>query len=622
MFWIEKGITVFTIIFLNLTFLAVGHALHRLLKIRLSSTLEYLITSFGLGSGIVGIAIFIIGTTFGLSSTVIYTILFVLLSSSAYIAFNERQLIKNFISSFKPPKLQLAEKILLAVVISVFVYNLYRGLWPDVDFDSLWYHLTEPKLYLMWEKIKFIRGGLLYYSAMPQLVEMLYLVGMFVKGGIGAKLIHTFFGIWCFGLTYLWGKNLTKTTLGGLTSGLIFYVSNIVFWESKNAYIDLAVTFYISLGIYFFFKHVTKQIQHCHPELVERRQRFYLILSSTFIGFAIGAKLLSIYFVGIILLANLINSLFFQKKKLKVIVIESFIIGVIPALLWLPWGIYSYLNTHNPVYPLLEGLFNQNDWFSGTQLEGMGKIAWMKYQLGNLIRFPVDILHKDFGYSPVLIYGFFSSVLIFVRKKRFQIAGILFVLFLLLWNFTPARGGRFFLPITIMLTIFSSYFLNNISKKSNLHKWLIVLVVTTNSIVQFCIFNDSFKPNVWIYSAETEQEYLTTNVSQNMWTSYDYNGRVKYIVGDSKVLVYNVHNLFYVDFDFDEVSWTQLKHELYGDRLQIEKNVKADYDYLLIKRSSLEELAGELGIKGFSPGLYDLEYKDTFAEIKLFKINK
>src|SRR5690349_12761275 len=63
---------------------------------------------------------------------------------------------------------------LLILLVVMFVVNLVGALAPELAFDALWYHLTLPKVYLASQKILFVPGGLLYYSAMPKLSEMLY----------------------------------------------------------------------------------------------------------------------------------------------------------------------------------------------------------------------------------------------------------------------------------------------------------------------------------------------------------------------------------------------------------------------------------------------------------------
>ena len=79
---------------------------------------------------------------------------------------------------------------ILSILTTLVVINFIGVLGPEYAFDATWYHLTIPKLYLSHHSIFYIPGGLLYYSAMPKLTEMLYLVGLSLGNEIIAKFIH------------------------------------------------------------------------------------------------------------------------------------------------------------------------------------------------------------------------------------------------------------------------------------------------------------------------------------------------------------------------------------------------------------------------------------------------
>lgn len=84
---------------------------------------------------------------------------------------------------------------ILTILFSQVLVNLIGALGPELSFDALWYHLTLAKLYVTEHRVFHIPGGLLYYSSMPRLTEMLYTVALIFKNEILAKLIHWFFGI-------------------------------------------------------------------------------------------------------------------------------------------------------------------------------------------------------------------------------------------------------------------------------------------------------------------------------------------------------------------------------------------------------------------------------------------
>src|SRR4030043_1547860 len=85
--------------------------------------------------------------------------------------------------------------LIIVLLISQALVNLMGVFGPELSFDALWYHLTLPKIYLTWGRIFYLPSGLLYYSASPQLVEMLFIPALKFLGSWGPKLVHYLFGI-------------------------------------------------------------------------------------------------------------------------------------------------------------------------------------------------------------------------------------------------------------------------------------------------------------------------------------------------------------------------------------------------------------------------------------------
>ena len=55
---------------------------------------------------------------------------------------------------------------------------------------------------------------------------------------------------------------------------------------------------------------------------------------------------------------------------------------------------------------------------------------------------------------------------------------------------------------------------------------------------------------------ESRQEFLLEHLNFDFGDFYDADAEIKNLVGESgKVLVYDIHNLYYVDFPFDHQSW-------------------------------------------------------------------
>lgn len=203
------------------------------------------------------------------------------------------------------------QRIFLFLIFLAAGVNFIGAFGPELGFDALWYHLTIPKIYLALQQIKFIPGGLLYYSAMPKLGELLYLV--FGANDTFAHLIN-----WSFGIgTIIVIRKISKNWL----APLIFYATPIVGWLSGSAYIDLIRTFFEVLAFYMIIKHK-------------------YILAGIAVALAVGTKTFALGSIPILLII-----IFLKRGN-----ILKFLIPAI--LLSAPWFIVSYIWTGNPLYPI------------------------------------------------------------------------------------------------------------------------------------------------------------------------------------------------------------------------------------------------------------------------------
>ncbi len=219
-------------------------------------------------------------------------------------------------------------------LIIIFAGINFLGVFgPELGFDALWYHLTIPKLYLLWQEIRFIPGGLLYYSAMPKLGELIYMLGG--ADYLFAHLINWALGLGTVAIIYKISKNWLAP--------LIFYVTPIVGWLSGSAYIDLIRTFFEVLAFYFIFKNK-------------------YILAGIVIALAVGTKTLALGSIPILVLIIL-----FKRGNVIKFLGPAIILSA-------PWFIVSYLWTGYPFYPIGAGILDQSHNFVRPNISDLWKL--------------------------------------------------------------------------------------------------------------------------------------------------------------------------------------------------------------------------------------------------------
>ncbi len=410
--------------------------------------------------------------------------------------------------------------------------NLIGVLGPELGFDALWYHLTLPKLYLLHHKIYFIPGGLLYYSVMPKLTEMLYVAALLFSNEIGAKLIHFFFGVLTSIAIYSFSKKYTSQKYAFLAS-LLFYSNLVVAWESITAYIDLARTFFETLALYGFVR------------FVEFKKRKWLFLSAAMVGFAISVKILAF---GSLFIFTILLFMYKKEKLYKSTITSVLVYWLISNLVVAPWLLFSFVSTGNPFYPFFTNVYKAN----------------LDIHLLNPLQFILDVgelfLRSADPISP--FYAIILPLLIVFYKKFDRATKIITIysfLAIVVWYFTPRTGGgRFMLPYLPAFSILSAIAIKNAEHVKVLHKFLMILVIFIAfiSIGYRFIANAKYLPV--IFGKETKEHFLANHLSFSYGDFYDTDGFFKKkIMSNDNVLLYGFHNLYYVNFPFIDSSWVK-----------------------------------------------------------------
>lgn len=427
--------------------------------------------------------------------------------------------------------------------------NLVGAMGPEIGFDALWYHLTLPKLYLLEHKVFFIPGGLLYYSAMPKLGEMLYAIGLSFGSETYVKLMHFSFGLLSCIVLYKLSRKFVSPTLSFL-SVLIFYSNLVVSWESISAYIDLIRCFYEVIALYAF------------SFWVENKSTKYLFLSAIFIGFAIETKLLAVGSLVIFTILFFIHS--FRTKQDR----QRSMTGIpvywsLVLLISVPWFVFSYLHTGNSVYPFFTTLYPSMIDKNIFSLYAVVNDLWKLFVIG------------DDPISPIyLIVLPFLIVCLKKFNQREKLLIVYAVLALIIWYITPRTGGgRFILPylpaFSLLVVIVMRYF----QKQRYIYNIMIITVIflAVTTIGYRAIANAKFVPEV--FGKESKSDFLVKHLHFDFGDFYDIDGYfAKTISPKDKVLLYGFHNLYYVNFTFVDKSWVKK-----GDR----------FNYIAIQNTSL-----------------------------------
>lgn len=421
-------------------------------------------------------------------------------------------------------------KLNLFLLFFLIILNLFTVFSPEIGFDALWYHLTLPRLWLLKHQW-FFPGGLLYYSVMPRLTELIYIPLISISGSIGPKMIQFLSGI---GTSYIIYKISSKLGLNKLFSLLavnIFYITWLVSWQSGSAYIDLFRTFLETFALYFF---------------IENRKK----TGALFLGLAIGTKWLSLGSLAI-------YTLVFGLSILPISLLVS-----------LPWFLIAYHFTGNPVYPIFEPFLNQT---TPNLLSGIYRILCAPY----FLTFPFD----DF-LSPIIgsVLIFSSLSIIFSKNQLIRKLAIIAGLGACFSLFLNPPSSRFFLPYLPAASISGVYF---ISILPNIFKKYIYVIFSASFILVICLRLIAIQKYIpyWL-GRETQNQFLTKMSPKMPGTFIDSdNFVIDHIPANSRILINNLHNLYYFPLNFDHSSWA---------------NNSIQYDYLISEKENPSKINGDL----------------------------
>lgn len=486
--------------------------------------------ALGILIGIFSYIIFALGMMGLLTSEIVKftTVLYWICAGGVWIFLYRRGIIRNdsvrsMFCGFRKDKRHWMLGVLLLALSIVYAFG---ALIPERAFDALWYHLTLPKLYLAEHSISFIPGGLLYYSTMPKLTEMLYTASLAFGDDVLTRFIHYGFGVLVTASIFTYVRKYYSLFFALLAS-VIFYSNIVVGWESTTAYIDLARAFFEFLALW------------CFTNYIETRQKSWFVESAVMVGLAISTKLIAL---GSLVIFVALIFIVFQKNVLQKRIAKSALFVGTALVVPLPWFMFSFLSTGNPFYPI----------FSGYQLDSI-----------NIIRIFPDLLNvflrADDPISPLyiivlpLLYFTYRSM-----NKREKIFTWYCLLSLLIWSVTPKTGGgRFILAYLPALSVLSVMIIRLV-KSAYITKLLFVTVLGIGCITVIYRFVAQSHAIPVVMGRESRHEYLSQNLNYEFGDFYDSDSYFKTrIQQDDRVLIYGIHNLYYIDFPFVHESYVK-----------------------------------------------------------------
>lgn len=261
----------------------------------------------------------------------------------------------KIISWFKDPyNLSLAAIIILALVIRIYYFIITKN-------QPLWW--DEAEYMLKAKNIAFGTPDPSWWFGRPILFP--FLSGILFKLGLGEIGIRFFWVIMstaCIYLVYYIGKNTFSKRIGLIAASIMCF-SYIDLFYSCRLLVDLPEIFFVLLAYALFI----------NSEFLGKSKKYIwlvlpVLLVGTLIRFTVGLAIIII----LIYLLVVYDINIFKKKEWYISLLISFI-------LFIPYGVYSWIKYHNPLYVIITVLIGSNVDRSATQTPMSVLLTYLKY---------------------------------------------------------------------------------------------------------------------------------------------------------------------------------------------------------------------------------------------------
>ena len=218
----------------------------------------------------------------------------------------------------------------------------------SLEYDSLTYHLADPKIYLTHHRIIYLPWE--SHSNFAFTMEMLYTIGLSLHSIPLAKLFHFTMGLVSVAATYLIGKRV-HSALTGLAASLLFASLPLVFWEAGTAYVDLAAVAFGALSLLALIAWLVDQ----NPDPAWSR------VSVIMLAAMVSVKATSLVNVFLFAAAVVIVLYLRSKNPLKSIYAGG-AFAILSVAAGSVWYVKAWIVTGNPFFPFAYSIFGGKHW--------------------------------------------------------------------------------------------------------------------------------------------------------------------------------------------------------------------------------------------------------------------
>jgi 4-amino-4-deoxy-L-arabinose transferase-like glycosyltransferase len=277
------------------------------------------------------------------------------------------------------------------------------------EYDSIAYHLADPKLYISAHRIYPIYWE--HHSNFAFTGEMWYTFGLLFHSIALAKLFH-----WSCGLAAsLAIYRLAVRSLGqraAVVAVILFASTPLVFWEAGTAYVDLIATYFTTLTLLAL---AVGMAGDSSPSSVgtgaEERgvvgsSEAWLRLSAVLMGLTLSSKATAVTTLALLAVALLYWRAKVRKQPIGSVLGQVAVWCVIALVVGCPWYVKSIAYTGNPIYPFYFQIFGGKFWNhqNAVAYDASNAAFGLGHQPANLLLAPWNLVTYLMPGHPAPLY--------------------------------------------------------------------------------------------------------------------------------------------------------------------------------------------------------------------------
>ena len=416
------------------------------------------------------------------------------------------------------------ERWLIAFSAAVVLLDGVLAIAPPTSGDALAYHLTAPKLWLGAHRMFPIWWD--WPTFQPFATEMHYAYAQALWSGASAVVVGAGLGGYSAVCVYGFVRELAGRTAGAVAATL-WVAQGFFLWEATGGFVELALSAFVALAFWYLVAYLRS------PNGLDAA------LAGLALGIAASTKIQALLFAPA-LLAGLL-----ARGGRRTAVALAGATGVAVAL---PWYLRAWIQTGNPIYPLV---FGGRYWDKAAAADYTAE--WRGYGIHGIWHlpfFPFEFLlhtaHYERGYAfgPAL-FVLPVAALFLARRRRWVwwlAAGE--VAYLLVWWQAMHQITRYLLPALALSCALSGYAAVELWRRRS---WglRLDLVLAAATVAPFVVVTGLFASQVLpgVVGSESTPVFV-----QRLTGSYDaLHWLDTRLPPGGRVMIFGMRNLYWLD---------------------------------------------------------------------------